>query len=86
MKVHGFEVPHSVFEALCTRLDKGPATAMQLEIVAERAGVPRGPESMRTVDRWLQKQRKAGFIEFVNRQWQVRSSQPTSKAGESSDT
>ena len=73
MKVHGFEVPHSVFEALCARLDKGPATASQLEIVAKRAGVPDGPESMRTVDRWLQKQRKAGFIEFVNRQWQIRS-------------
>lgn len=73
MKVHGFEVPHSVFEALCTRLDRGPATAGQLVIIAENAGVPRGPESMRTVDRWLQKQRKAGFIEYVNRQWRVRS-------------
>lgn len=72
MKVFGFEVPHSVFERLCERLDRGPATACQLVIIAELAGVPRGAESMRAVDRWVQKQRKAGFIEFVNRQWQLK--------------
>jgi len=72
VKIKGYEVPHSVFEKLCGRLDRGPATAGQLVIVAENAGVPRGEESMRAVDRWIQKQRKAGFIEFVNRQWQIR--------------
>jgi hypothetical protein len=65
------DVPHSVWEALCSRLDDGPASVRQLANVAQQAGLRLGTTYL--LEQWLEKQRAAAFIELVNEKWQVRS-------------
>lgn len=64
------DVPHSVFEALCSLLDEGPATFERLVLTAQQAGLELS--TARLVEEWLEKQQAARFIEFVDGQWQVR--------------
>lgn len=74
MNVMGHKVPQAVFDALRSRLHERPAQAFVLVGVAADMGMPtRGYVAHRVVDRWLQRERKAGRIRFVNRRWQLSS-------------
>lgn len=64
------DMPQSVCEALCTRLDEGSASLGELTEAALTAGL-RG-HLTGLVESWLDKQRGAGFIELTNGRWQVR--------------
>lgn len=68
MIVEGFKVTPRVLDALTTRLRREPATAEMLEDLATTFDVPLWVR-MRVVDRWLQKNRKAGLIYFRAQEW-----------------
>jgi hypothetical protein len=78
MNVHGHEVPQSVLDTLQARLRRGPATAGQLVDLADTFHCE---YPMRTVDRWLQQQRRAGTAVFKDREWHWSESDRAPKHG-----
>jgi|SRR5689334_1110213 len=63
------DVSPDVCEALCDRLDEGPANLGELANIAQRAGL--NAQTIRLVELWLEKQRAARFVELVDGRWQV---------------
>lgn len=70
MNVHGVEITAEQIDKANQRMMEGPFTAYQIIVTLERAGVPdKGDVAMRAADRLIQKARKAGKIEFRDKQW-----------------
>lgn len=70
MNVHGVEITEDQIEQAHRRMMEAPFTANQIIATLERAGVPdKGDVAMRAADRLIQKARKAGKVEFRDRQW-----------------
>lgn len=72
VKLEDIPVPHPIWEALCTRLDEGPASFDCLVLTAKQSGLELS--TARLVEQWLEKQKAAGFIELTEGRWQVRGS------------
>lgn len=65
MKVRGIEITQAQIDACLARMKLEPFfRSYQIETAAERAGVG---ETMRMVDRLIQRERKAGRIALANR-------------------
>lgn len=74
MYVHGLPITEQIQGALIARMQAGPFKAMDLEEEAVRLGLPRcseerAPVAMRTADRMIQRERKAGNIELKRPFW-----------------
>lgn len=68
MKVNGKEVDQAVIDACIERMKTEPFKAMEIEALCTRMGIDwKSGDAMRTADRIVQRERKAGNIELTNR-------------------
>lgn len=70
MKSYGFEIPQSVIDAGLARM-KGEFTAVNIEGALLRAGCPADAIPSRVADKLLQRERKAGRIQFSKGKWKA---------------
>lgn len=77
MKVYGYEVPQEVIDACLARMRTGSAfTSIDIARAAVAAGAPYWNNreeyvAHRIADRLLQRERKAGRIEFNGKRWRM---------------
>lgn len=72
--VYGHTISEEVQSRLIEKMKQGPFQSLHIEAEANRLGIPfvnqsREPIAMRTADRIIQRQRKAGNIEFRRPNW-----------------